>query len=146
VNSLGAYLIDTGVTPEYRAEQRKLFEALGGRRDLTAEQREQAKQQLAALDKKYKIRKADFDDYMRHLLHIIKVAGWQHVGLGADWDGGGGVEGYEDIAALPKVAQALLDAGYSDTQVRGIMGDNTVRLIREVQALADPEAVKAALQ
>ena len=83
---------------------------------------------------------------MRHLLHIIKVAGWEHVGLGADWDGGGGVAGYEDISALPKVVQALLDAGYSDKQVGAILGGNTVRLIREVQALADPEAVKAALE
>ena len=68
------------------------------------------------------------------------------MGLGADWDGGGGVDGYEDITALPKVVQALLDAGYSDIQVRAILGGNTIRLIREVQALADPQAVKAALE
>lgn len=146
VNSLGGYLIDTGATPEYRAERRKLYESAGDFSKLDAQQRDQLKAKFAALDKKYKIRKADFDDYMRHLLHIIKVAGWEHVGLGADWDGGGGVEGYEDITALPKIAQALLDAGYNDTQVRGILGDNTVRLIRTVQSMADPEAVKAALE
>jgi membrane dipeptidase len=146
VNSLGAYLIDTGATPEYRTAQRKLFEQFGGRRGGNEEQRAQLKLQLSALDKKYNIRKADFDDYMRHLLHILKVAGWQHVGLGADWDGGGGVAGYDDITQLPKVVQALLDAGYTDAQVSAILGGNTVRLIREVQALADPEAVKAALK
>ena len=146
VNSLGGYLIDTGATPEYRAERRKIYQAFGGRHDLSAEQQQQVDAQLAALDAKYDIRKADFDDYMRHLLHIIEVAGWEHVGLGADWDGGGGVEGYEQISDLPKVVQALLDAGYNDQQVSAILGGNTVRLIREVQALADPEAVKAALQ
>ena len=145
VNSLGGYLIDTGATPEYRAEQRKIYEAFGGRRGMSETDRAKAAEQLAALDTKYGIKKADFDDYMRHLLHIIKVAGWEHVGLGADWDGGGGVEGYEDIAALPKVVQALLDAGYGEKQITAILGGNTVRLIREVQALADPEAVKAAL-
>ena len=146
VNSLGGYLIDTGATPEYRAEQRKLYESLGGRRDMSPEQREQAKAKFEALDRKYGVRKADFDDYMRHLLHIIKVAGWQHVGLGADWDGGGGVAGYEDITQLPKVVQALLDAGYDAQQISGILGGNTVRLIHEVQALADPAAIKAALE
>lgn len=146
VNSLGGYLIDTGATPEYRAEMGKLWASVGGRKSMTPEQREEVKGQIAAIDKKYGIRKADFDDYMRHLLHIIKVAGWQHVGLGADWDGGGGVVGYEDIVALPKVTQALLDAGYTDEQVKGILGDNTVRLIRQVQAMADPAAVKAALE
>ena len=146
VNSLGGYLIDTGATPEYRAEQRKLYEQFGGRRNMTDAQREQIKSQFAELDRKYGIRKADFDDYMRHLLHIIEVAGWEHVGLGADWDGGGGVQGYEDIAALPKIVQALLDAGYNDEQVGAILGGNTVRLIRQVQALAYPQAVKAALE
>ena len=146
VNSLGGYLIDTGATPEYRAERRKVYASFGDRHELTAGEREQAKAKLAELDAKYGIRKADFDDYMRHLLHIIEVAGWEHVGLGADWDGGGGVDGYEDITALPKVVQALLDAGYDDRQVSAILGGNTVRLIREVQALADPEAVKAALE
>ena len=144
VNSLGAYLIDTGATPGYRAERRKLYDAYD--KAGSDAERAQVRDGLAALDVKYGIRKADFDDYMRHLLHIIKVAGWEHVGLGADWDGGGGVAGYEDISALPKVVQALLDAGYSDKQVGAILGGNTVRLIREVQALADPEAVKAALE
>lgn len=146
VNSLGGYLIDTGATPEYRAEQRKIYEAFGGRRGMDEADRKKAMEQIAALDSKYGIKKADFDDYMRHLLHIIKVAGWQHVGLGADWDGGGGVQGYEDIAALPKVVQALLDAGYDEKQIDAILGGNTVRLIGEVQAHADPAAVKAALE
>lgn len=146
VNSLGGYLIDTGATPEYRAERRKIYESFGDRHDLSDAEREQVKARMAELDAKYHIRKADFDDYMRHLLHIIKVAGWEHVGLGADWDGGGGVDGYEDITALPKVVQALLDAGYDERQIGGILGGNTVRLIRDVQALADPAAVKAALE
>ncbi|MCL7715191.1 dipeptidase [Stenotrophomonas mori] len=146
VNSLGGYLIDTGATPEYREEMRKVYAAFGGQRRLSDAERAQAKAKIAELDRKHGIRTADFDDYMRHLLHIIEVAGWEHVGLGADWDGGGGVEGYEDITALPKVVQALLDAGYDERQIGGILGGNTVRLIREVQALADPEAVKAALE
>ncbi len=146
VNSLGGYLIDTGATPAYRTEQRALYESIGDFDKLDAQQRAQLKAKFDALDEKYGIRKADFDDYMRHLLHIIQVAGWEHVGLGADWDGGGGVTGYEDITALPKVVQALLDAGYKDEQVKGILGGNTVRLIRQVQALADPQAVKAALK
>lgn len=146
VNSLGGYLIDTGATPEYRAARRALHAAYGENHDFTGAGREQLKAKVAELDRKYGIRTADFDDYMRHLLHIIEVAGWEHVGLGADWDGGGGVRGYEDITALPKVVQALLDAGYNDTQVSAILGGNTLRLIGQVQALADPAAVQAALE
>jgi membrane dipeptidase len=146
VNSLGNYLIDSGATPAYRAEVGKVYESLGGRRNLSAQERKEAFAQIAALDKKYNIKKANFDDYMRHLLHIIKVAGWEHVGLGADWDGGGGVQGYQDITALPKVVQTLLDNGYKQDQIAAILGGNTVRLIEQVQSLADPAAVKAALE
>ena len=101
---------------------------------------------LKALDAKYPVRHATLDDFFAHLDHVLKLIGPEHVGIGMDWDGGGGVQGYEDISALPKVVQALLDAGYSDKQVGAILGGNTVRLIREVQALADPGAVKAALE
>jgi len=146
VNSLGGYLIDTGATPEYRAEVGKVYAALGGRRGLNEEQRRQALARIRELDVKYGIKQADFDDYLRHLLHIVEVAGWQHVGLGADWDGGGGVEGYRDITALPKVTQALLDAGYDEEQITAILGGNLIRLIREVQAVADPAAVAEALK
>lgn len=146
VNSLAGYLIDIGATPEYRAEVGEVYRSLGGRKDLTAEQRKQAFAQIAEIGEKHGIKKATFDDYMRHILHIVEVAGWQHVGLGADWDGGGGVEGYDDIAALPKVTQRLLDAGYDEEQIKAILGGNIIRLIADVQALADPEAVEAALE
>lgn len=146
VNSLGGYLIDTGATPEYRAEVGEVYRSLGGRANLSDEERRQAFARIAEIGEKHGIKKAAFDDYMRHVLHIIEVAGWRHVGLGADWDGGGGVEGYEDIAALPKVTQALLDAGYDEEQIKAILGGNVIRLIGEVQALADPEAVQAALE
>ncbi|MFT3754662.1 MAG: dipeptidase [Pseudoxanthomonas sp.] len=146
VNSLASYLIDDGATPAYRADVSKIYAEYGGRRGLSPEDRKEAVAKIDALKKKYKIKSADFDDYMRHLLHILKVAGWQHVGLGADWDGGGGVKGYQEITELPKVTQALLDAGYNEEQIIAVLGGNTIRLIEKVQSLADPEAVKAALE
>ena len=60
VNSLGGYLIDTGATPEYRAERRKLYDAFDDRTAPTDAERAQLKAQLAALDAKYNIRKADY--------------------------------------------------------------------------------------
>ena len=53
----------------------------------------------AALNAQRPYTTADFDLYMRALLHAIAVMGVDHVGLGADWDGGGGVIGMEDVIA-----------------------------------------------
>jgi membrane dipeptidase len=73
---------------------------------------------------------------MRHVLHILQVVGPRHVGLGADWDGGGGVEGLDDVSALPLITRRLMDAGYSEQDVRNVLGENLLRLLDTVQARA----------
>jgi membrane dipeptidase len=134
VNSYASYIIDRGETPEYTAESRALTERFVNvpagpqrDRDLAA-----ARSALAA---KYHLREATFDDYMAHVLHILKVAGPEHVGFGADWDGGGGVAGMEDITALPKITQRLLDAGYTEAQIANIWGGNLLRVLGEAQRI-----------
>ena len=83
------------------------------------------------------VRRATFDDYVTHILHILKVAGPDHVGFGADWDGGGGVTGLEDVSQLPKITDRLLQAGYTEQQIANIWGGNLLRVIRQTQALAE---------
>lgn len=80
--------------------------------------------------------RANFDMFMQNLLHAIQVAGIDHVGIGADWDGGGGVIGMEDVADLPKVTAALKKAGYTDEDVAKVWSGNVLRVMREVEAVA----------
>ncbi len=80
--------------------------------------------------------RGNFDMFMQNLLHAIQVAGVDHVGIGADWDGGGGVIGMEDVADLPKVTTALKAAGYSDEDVAKIWSGNVLRVMRGVEAVA----------
>jgi membrane dipeptidase len=80
--------------------------------------------------------RANFDLFMQNLLHAIKIAGVDHVGIGADWDGGGGVEGMEDVADLPKITAALKQAGYSDADISKIWGGNTLRVLRAAEDYA----------
>jgi membrane dipeptidase len=81
-------------------------------------------------------RPATFEDYMRHVLHIIRVAGPQHVGFGADWDGGGGVAGLEDVSMLPKITARLLEEGFTEEQIADMWGGNLLRVIGEAQRVA----------
>jgi len=76
---------------------------------------------------------ADFDMFMRSVLHAIKVMGVDHVGLGADWDGGGGVNGMEDITALPRITARLRQAGLSDADIEKIWSGNVLRLLRQAE-------------
>ena len=70
----------------------------------------------AALNRLRPAGTADFDLYMRSMLHAIQVMGVDHVGMGGDWDGGGGVIGMEDITACadqrPAAARGTERAGY----------------------------------
>nr|WP_228730026.1 dipeptidase [Shewanella avicenniae] len=73
---------------------------------------------------------ATFEDYMEHFLHTLKVVGPKHVGIGADWDGGGGVEGMMDVSSLPKITQRLLNEGYSKQDLADIWGLNALRVLK----------------
>ncbi|HEX2779944.1 MAG TPA: dipeptidase [Gemmatimonadaceae bacterium] len=68
-----------------------------------------------------------------HFDHIAKVAGVDHVGIGSDFDGVSALPtGMEDITRLPRIAQALLDRGYSEDDVRKILGGNMMRVMDQV--------------
>jgi len=77
---------------------------------------------------------ATFEQFMASLLHALRVMGPDHVGLGADWDGGGGTNGMMDVAALPKVTERLLAAGYSEADLRKIWSGNLLRLLAQAEA------------
>ena len=102
--------------------------------NLNAEQRRRLLADLAALNARQPYTTADFDLYMRAMLHAIRVMGVDHVGLGADWDGGGGVVGMEDVRALPRISARLRREGLSEADIAKVMGGNLLRVLRQVQA------------
>jgi membrane dipeptidase len=72
-----------------------------------------------------------------HIDHIAKVAGVDHVGIGSDFDGISSIpEGMEDVSKLPKIPAELKRRGYSDADVRKIMGENFMRVFKEAERVA----------
>jgi membrane dipeptidase len=72
-----------------------------------------------------------------HIDHMVKVAGVDHVGIGSDFDGIGAVpQGMEDVSKLPKIREELKRRGYSDADIRKIMGENFMRVFGEVEKIA----------
>ncbi|MBR3854873.1 MAG: gamma-glutamyl-gamma-aminobutyrate hydrolase family protein [Bacteroidaceae bacterium] len=76
---------------------------------------------------------ATLDDFMRHLLHAVEVAGIEHVGIGSDFDGDGTIVGCADASAMRNVTRELLRAGFSDEDIQKIWGGNWLRVMRCVQ-------------
>ena len=134
INSLSAYLI---TTPDNPARQ-KAFEAiiakLHGLQDMTPAQATAAVadvgRAMKALDRAYPQPRATFDDFMAHMLHALKLVGPEHVGVGADWDGGGGVTGMEDCSSNWKITARLVKEGYREDDLRKIWSGNALRVLQ----------------
>lgn len=80
--------------------------------------------------------RATLDRLLDHVDHIVRVAGIDHVGLGSDFDGyridGGQMPEIGDVSHLPAITAGLLDRGYSEADVRKFLGENYLRVFRQV--------------
>ncbi len=108
-------------------------------------QRKAAGQTIAWLDAerverewRNKIPRPPLKSLIDHIDHVAKVAGIDHVGLGADWDGVSGQtpQGIDSAADLPKITQALIDRRYSDDDIRKILGGNLLRVFRDAERVS----------
>jgi membrane dipeptidase len=77
--------------------------------------------------------RVSWERVVEHIDHVVKLVGADHVGLGSDFDGAWMPEGLDDTSALPRLTQALLDRGYSEKDVRKILGGNTLRVMEEAE-------------
>ena len=76
---------------------------------------------------------ATLDDYLRHIEHAVRVAGIDHVGIGCDFDGGGGVAGLGDVSEYPHLTAALHARGWSEADLGKLWGGNTLRVLAQAQ-------------
>jgi membrane dipeptidase len=83
-----------------------------------------------------KLPRVGYDKIIEHIDHAVKVAGADHVGLGSDFDGANMPYGLEDATKLPFITEALLNKGYSESDVRKILGENTLRVMSEVESVS----------
>jgi membrane dipeptidase len=103
---------------------------------LSVAERRQLLADLAAQNARTPPTSITFDMFMASVMHAIRVMGVDHVGLGADWDGGGGTVGMEDVSLLPRITARLRREGLSERDIAKIMGGNLVRVMRRVEEAA----------
>ena len=83
-----------------------------------------------------KLPKVNWTLIVDHIDHAVKVAGIDHVGLGSDFDGAVMPIGMQDVTHLPQITDALLKKGYSEADIRKILGENTLRVLTDVQRIS----------
>jgi membrane dipeptidase len=135
MNAYGTYLRASKPNPQRQEALKALFGQLREDAKLSPEKRAELLAKRQEIDRLYPdTDRPTFDDFMAHMLHALKVVGPDHVGIGADWDGGGGVVGMEDVVDLPKITAALLKAGYSEADIQKIWSGNVLRVLAANEA------------
>ena len=85
---------------------------------------------------KGKLPRVEWTKIIEHIDHAVKLVGADHVGLGSDFDGANMPYGMEDASKLPRITEALLRKGYSEGDVKKILGENTLRVMSEVERVS----------
>ena len=83
-----------------------------------------------------KLPRVDWNLIVEHIDHAVKIAGPDHVGLGSDFDGAVMPMGMQDATHIPQITDALLKKGYTESDIRKILGENTLRVLSEVQRVS----------
>ena len=96
--------------------------------------------EMAKLEEKLtaegKLPHVSWERIVDHIDHAVKLVGADHVGLGSDFDGADMPEGMEDCSKLPKITEALLRKGYSEGDIRKILGENTLRIMEQAERVS----------
>jgi membrane dipeptidase len=95
---------------------------------------EQFLEGMKEIDAKYP--SVSLSNFVDHIDHAVKVAGIEHVGIGTDFDGGGGIAGFNDHSEALNVTIELVRRGYSEEDISKIWGANFLRVWREVEKVA----------
>ncbi len=127
--------------PKPYPERDSAFKALRvkwkGYQGLTEEQYNQASKEWRALQIKYPKELATVADAVDHIDYVVNKIGIDYVGIGTDFDGGGGLADCRDASELKNFTIELLKRGYTKEEIKKIWGENFLRVFREVEKVAE---------
>jgi membrane dipeptidase len=104
---------------------------------MTADRRADYEKRLAMIDFKMPAPpRATVRDFVTHIDYLVNLIGIDHVGLSSDFDGGGGVDGWNDASETFNVTLELVRRGYSEEQIAKMWSGNLLRVMREVEKVA----------
>jgi membrane dipeptidase len=119
--------------PERDAAFKALREKWKKADQLSQKEQAELRKEWMQLRKKYPWEYATVVDLVDHIDHIVKVAGINHVGIGSDFDGGGGLKDCFDVSEIGNITLELVKRGYTEEQIRKIWGGNFMRVFKKVE-------------
>lgn len=134
VNTLGAYLADLKNSPGRDAALGELRAELAALGPGAPGAREKFWFGLGRINAEHPPPKAALSDVLDHIDHLVQVMGIDHVGVGSDFDGGGGVTGFYHVGEIPNLTAGLIERGYSESEIGKIWSGNLLRVMEAANA------------
>ena len=134
---LSDYLRKAPENPERDSALESLRASLKPSNEMTEDERKLARDQLRKIRAQYPDPLATVKNAVDHIDHIVRIAGIDHVGIGCDFDGGGGIDGVFDVSEVMNITIELAQRGYSEQDIEKIWSGNILRVFAEVQAVAE---------
>ena len=121
------------IDKELRARDAAVEKRYGDDEAAVIREQERNRRELTAQGK---LPRVSWEKIVEHIDHVVKLVGADHVGLGSDFDGATMPEGMEDCSKLPRITEALLRNGYSEPDIKKILGGNTLRVLEEAERVS----------
>lgn len=118
------------IRDEFTARMRALSEQY-----LEEKTRAEARERLLE-EYRARLPRVSWEKIIEHIDHVVKLVGPDHVGLGSDFDGATMPDGMDDASYLPRITDALLKRGYRESDIKKILGGNTLRVMEEAERAA----------
>jgi membrane dipeptidase len=133
--TLGFYLKTPEPNPELDSKLKELKNKYGDYDALSDSTKRLVRKEFRNIQRTYE-KPATVKDVVDHIDHVVQVIGIDYVGIGTDFDGGGGVDGCRDASELKNITIELLRRGYSKSDITKIWGGNVMRVLRRVEEIA----------
>jgi membrane dipeptidase len=133
---LSAYVEEPEANPQRDSARAALRAKYPSWEDLSDEELIEARKDWQNMNAAFPRKMTDVSRVVDHIDHIVEVAGIDHVGIGTDFDGGGGVNGCLDASEMENITIELVKRGYTEEEIEKIWGKNLIRVMRQVEEYA----------
>ena len=134
---LSSYLRDEPQNPERTAALQELRSSMKSLNEMTPEERAERRLAFNEINEKFPTPLATVEHVVDHIDHMVSIAGIDHVGIGCDFDGGGGIDGVFDASEVMNITIELVRRGYSEEDIEKIWGKNVMRVFEDVRKIAE---------
>lgn len=135
---VSSFVKESKPNPEREKAIAELREKYGSLREVKDEAlQEKIRKEYTEIFEKYPGERATLKDLVDHIDFVVDLIGVDHVGIGTDFDGGGGIEGCDDVSEMSNITEELLRRSYSEEDIQKIWGGNLMRVFKKVCEIAE---------